>query len=318
MAKMFYTVEEAQQKLGCTAAGLDDLVKEGLLREFRDTGKKVYKVDEVDNLAASGLSSTGSGEIQLAPEPEDTSGSMTGIPLSDTGDLAGLSAVAGDTGDQIGLEDTSSADSADDTVVTSHGVNVLDDSSEGLEPVDPLAQTQIAPDMEDLADQVSLDSASSGSGLLDLSREADDTSLGAELLEEIYPGSDEGAIETQVPGRFEVPTTDATALGQAEPQAAAVADYTTRVMVEDPTSGAFGAMLVLPFLVLILLSFVAAGAVSQVRPSLVDQLSQYVWFIVGGIGGVTTIIFLVGMFLVGRTGPAGGAAKPKKAKKSKK
>ena len=29
---------------------------------------------------------------------------------------------------------------------------------------------------------------------MDLSREADDTSLGAELLEEIYPGADEGAV----------------------------------------------------------------------------------------------------------------------------
>ena len=48
-----------------------------------------------------------------------------------------------------------------------------------------MAQTQLSPEM---SDHVDLDSGRSGSGLLDLSREADDTSLGAELLDEIYPG----------------------------------------------------------------------------------------------------------------------------------
>ena len=50
-----------------------------------------------------------------------------------------------------------------------------------------MAQTQMTKptvDDEDLA----LDSVGSGSGLLDLTRESDDTSLGAELLDEIYPG----------------------------------------------------------------------------------------------------------------------------------
>ena len=36
--------------------------------------------------------------------------------------------------------------------------------------------------------KLSLESVGSGSGLLDLTRESDDTSLGAELLDEIYPG----------------------------------------------------------------------------------------------------------------------------------
>ena len=320
MAKMWYTPEEAQAKLGCSADGLKQMVKDGLLREFRDAPNKViYKVEEVDALAQSDLSSTGSGEIQLAPEPEDTSGSMTGIPLGDTGTgldvSAGTGPVPGDTADQIGLEDTGSAESPDDTVVTSHGVNVLDDTDEALSPVDPHAQTQIAPDLQDLDDQVSLDGGGSGSGLLDLSREADDTSLGAELLEEIYPGSeDEGAIETQVPGGFELPTDAAATVGATQTQAVPVADFTQVVTVEDPTSSWYGAMMFLPFLVLILLSVITAAVATDVQPGLFDVLSPNIWFIVGGCGGLTLIIFLMGTFFAGRT-PTPKVQKPTKTKK---
>ena len=49
---------------------------------------------------------------------------------------------------------------------------------------DPSAQTNIA---SNIPDQVNLESVGSGSGLLDLTRESDDTSLGAELLDEIAP-----------------------------------------------------------------------------------------------------------------------------------
>jgi hypothetical protein len=327
MAKMWYTPEEAQGKLGCSADELKDMVKDGLLREFRDAPNKIiYKVEEVDALAMSDLSSTGSGEIHLASEPEDTSGSMTGIPLGDTGMASGLDLSAGtgplpaDTADHIGLEDTGSAESPDDTVVTSHGVNVLDDTDEQLSPVDPHAQTQIAPDLQDLDDQVALDGGGSGSGLLDLSREADDTSLGAELLEEIYPGSeDEGAIETQVPGGFELPTDTTTSVGgaQAQVQAVPVADFTSVITVEDPTSAWYGAMMFLPFLVLLLLSVITAAVATDVQPGLLDILSKNIWIIIGGCGGLTLVIFLMGTFFAGRTPTpkAPRATKPKKTRK---
>jgi hypothetical protein len=323
MAKMWYTPEEAQRKLGCSAEELKAMVKDGLLREFRDAPNKIiYKVEEVDALAMSDLSSTGSGEIQLAPEPEDTSGSMTGIPLGDTGTALDLSAGSGplpsDTADQVGLEDTGSAEAPDDTVVTSHGVNVLDDTDEGLAPVDPHAQTQIAPDLQDLEDQVSLDGGGSGSGLLDLSREADDTSLGAELLEEIYPGSeDEGAIETQVPGGFDLPTDETASMSGTPVQAAPVANFMPVIAVEDPTSAWYGAMMFLPFLVLLLLSVITAAVATDVQPGLFDVLSANIWYIVGGCGALTLVIFLMGTFFAGRapTPKAPKTAKPKKARK---
>ncbi|NOT02612.1 MAG: hypothetical protein HOP29_18555, partial [Phycisphaerales bacterium] len=54
MAKMFYKIEEAIQKLRCDEAALKKAVRDGKLREFRDAGTTNYKVDEIDKLAATG------------------------------------------------------------------------------------------------------------------------------------------------------------------------------------------------------------------------------------------------------------------------
>src|SRR5207249_6351079 len=55
---------------------------------------------------------------------------------------------------------------------------------EEAEHADPSAQTNIS---SGVPDQINLEGVGSGSGLLDLTRESDDTSLGAELLDEIGP-----------------------------------------------------------------------------------------------------------------------------------
>jgi hypothetical protein len=69
------------------------------------------------------------------------------------------------------------------------GINVFDDDDLD-EVVDPLAQTAVT----DVAG-LGLEGVGSGSGILNLTRESDDTSLGAELLEEIYTGEEAGTVE---------------------------------------------------------------------------------------------------------------------------
>jgi hypothetical protein len=345
MAKMFYTMEEAREKLGRNEDEVKQLVKDGLLREFRDGARIMFKVDDVDNLVAGGLSSTGSGLISLAPEdsadqlgltPSDTAEDLglpdTGMDLGLTPDQAGgsgtmdlsatdaaelISLAPSDSADHVSLDDTSQAQDKDDTVVTSHGINVLDDSDSEIEMIDPMAQTQMAPDLDD---QVDIDSGSSGSGLLDLSREADDTSLGAELLEEIYPGSEgEHAVETQVPGGLEM-AAEISNVTAAEAQAPPLMEYVAIAQVDDPTSGAYGAMMVVPLLALILLGCIAASQSAGVYPNFVAGLSGLVWYIIGGAAALALIIAGVGAMITGRSGaPAAlDAPKPKKAKKEKK
>jgi hypothetical protein len=67
------------------------------------------------------------------------------------------------------------------------GINVFGEENE---EADPMAQTNVSPAMRD---QLSLEAIGSGSGLLDLTRESDDTSLGADTLDEIAPGASRGA-----------------------------------------------------------------------------------------------------------------------------
>jgi hypothetical protein len=322
MAKMFYSMEEVQDKLHRSAEDIKQLVKDGKLREFRDGAKIMFKVDEVDKLDVTDLG--GTGEIKLAPGDSSDKISLAG----DTGNQIGLAGgtgssvglVPGDSADQISLDDTGEAKTNDDTVITSHGVNVLDDS-DGELAVDPMAQTQIAPDLDD---QVHLDSGSSGSGLLDLTREADDTSLGAELLEEIYPGAEENAVETQIPTQLDLvgsgsaSSTGPDSMMAMETQAPAMATYVRTVEVQDPTSGVFGVMLLVPLLALVYAGWVAAANIRNVQAPLLDTLSEYVWYVCGGAAVLAALILLVGNSMAKKASlPAAASKAPKAAKPAK-
>lgn len=167
MAKMFYTLEETAQKLGKSEQEVKDMAAAGDLQQFRDRDKLMFKVDQVDAMADVGGAT-------------DAGASGTSIPLADSSEGGGFALK----------EDTAAgADPNEET-----GMTVF--SSDEVEPADPMAQTQVTSEGED--EELQLESVGSGSGLLDLTRESDDTSLGAELLDEIYPGGGESATDANV------------------------------------------------------------------------------------------------------------------------
>ena len=51
VAKLFYTLEEAVEKLGMTEDQVKELVASGKLGEYRDRDRLMFKVDQVDLLA---------------------------------------------------------------------------------------------------------------------------------------------------------------------------------------------------------------------------------------------------------------------------
>ena len=193
MAKMFYSAKEASERLGRSEEELKTLVRDGKLREFRDAGSVNYKVSDVDGLASkappksakpasASIGGSQSGEIVL--EPVEDSSVALAPPASDVVSLEGVDAEDTTTGARI------SKKAKEGSAVASVGVNVFDDDDLD-EHVDPLAQTAVT----DVAG-LGLEGIGSGSGILDLTRESDDTSLGAELLEEIYTG-EEGETEAE-------------------------------------------------------------------------------------------------------------------------
>ena len=191
MAKMFYSAKEASDRLGKSEDDLKSLVRDGKLREFRDAGSVNYKVSDVDGLASkappkstkpvsASIGGSQSGEIVL--EPVEDSSVALAPSASDVVSLEGVDAEDTAIGARIAKK------AKEGSAVASVGVNVFDDDDLD-EHVDPLAQTAVT----DVAG-LGLEGIGSGSGILDLTRESDDTSLGAELLDEIYTG-EEGAAE---------------------------------------------------------------------------------------------------------------------------
>lgn len=191
MAKMFYSAKEASERLGKSEDELKALVRDGKLREFRDAGSVNYKVSDVDGLASKTPAKS------AKPAPASFGGSQSGeIVLEPVEDSS--VALAPSASDVVSLEGVDAEDTAigarmakkakEGSAVASVGVNVFDDDDLD-EHVDPLAQTAVT----DVAG-LGIEGIGSGSGILDLTREADDTSLGAELLEEIYTG-EEGEAE---------------------------------------------------------------------------------------------------------------------------
>ena len=187
MAKMFYSAKEASERLGRSEEDLKALVRAGKLREFRDAGSVNYKVSDVDGLltktpakstkpAAASIGGSQSGEIVL--EPVEDSSVELAPSASDVVSLEGVDAEDTTTGARITKK------GKEGSAVASVGVNVFDDDDLD-EHVDPLAQTAVT----DVAG-LGLEGIGGGSGILDLTRESDDTSLGAELLEEIYTGEE--------------------------------------------------------------------------------------------------------------------------------
>lgn len=162
MAKLFYTLEETAEKLGKSTAEIQKLIDSGQLQEFRDRDQIMLKVDQVNLLTSSAEDSS----LVLADDAED------------------VIALASDSGSAFAI----------DSPQEQSGVSIFD--ADELEEADPSAQTQIS---DTGATDFALDPSSSGSGLLDLTREVDDTSLGADLLEDVYAGDTLGEEAVTAP-----------------------------------------------------------------------------------------------------------------------
>jgi excisionase family DNA binding protein len=293
MAKMFYTTDEAAQKIGISGDQLKTLVSENKLREFRDGAKVMFKVDQVDKLVTDRKAGTASGTRAGA--------SATGISLADSA----IGLADSHTPDTISLADSTTSPSAkDDTVVTGAGQQVFKPGE--VKAADTGAQTQIQGAIDD---QLSLESVGSGSGLLDLTRESDDTSLGAELLDEIYPGADskgESGIGS-ASGIF-VEKPGGTAAGESsgpsglEHVAATAAAPVVVADVGEPQdalSGAFGGVAFASVVVSLLTLVIALSFFYGVTPSWLSLITNggMMYALLFGVAllVVTVIFALVGM-----------------------
>jgi excisionase family DNA binding protein len=295
MAKPFYSIEEVCEKLGKTQDQVRKLVREGSLREFRDAGKIFFKAEDVDQLAGGGQKPPAESFEPLLDAVDD----KPEVPeVPEIPEIAPPSIPSGGTS-IIGLEPIEE-EKKEDTVITASGIGVFDDDELEID-ADPMAKTQITTGPID--DQVSLEGGgSSGSGLLDLTRESDDTSLGAELLDEIYPGEEEGGAKAQhaeaAPEPAPVAAETPVALAAVPTEALEVA-APARVQMIDQYEGLFAGFLVSALLLLGLAGSVVGGVLQGYLPDYATLLAHYFYPFLAAACGLVVVSAVVGM-LIGR------------------
>jgi excisionase family DNA binding protein len=342
MAGMFYSIKEVSDKLGKSEDEVRQLVKSGRLREFRDGPNLLFKVDEVQSLLSdsSVMGTKKAAEKPSTPQKEMEAEAEEILLAPETADegkaaSSAIPAPAGSsTGEEIQLTDA-------DTQIVEEGIKVLGETDtadaikeKGEETFKGLGETPVSParesSLEEIEEDVSLDTFGSGSGLLDLSLQADDTSLGG-ILDEIYTPGAEGkapaapaapqpemaessAMEVaaevdQMAAQFPGPQigTPAIAMGQAyiEPE-------------PDAMSSALGIMLFIPLLAVIYTAIVAIAGFSNMMPSILKNVQGFIWYIAVGLAFASGLIAGVGLMTGGEKKPrVPKPPKPPKVKKEK-
>ena len=319
MAKMFYTLDETRSALGKSEEDIKQLTREGRLREFRDGPRLMFKADQVEQLKAE-LGGGSLDQVDLGPsdsgapiglvDSRSPTGSASGIALSDM-DASGVSgsgmqmqmkddtALAGDLGLSGSVGGMPSPSRTGGTLSGSGltgslsgtgargGINVFT-ADDSVEHADPGAQTAITP-----ADQVNLEGVGSGSGLLDLTRESDDTSLGAELLDEITPGS-----KSKRPRSGTDSGISAAESGEGRRVVTPPAIY---VEAPDPLAPALGGLAFGAAIFALLGGLVITAGVLGARPALLDLVAgkpaeNRSLFVIFGIGfAIAAVCGLIGL-----------------------
>lgn len=265
MAKMFYTIDEAAERLGKSADEVQQMADSGQLQEFRDGDRLMFKKEQVDLLS-------GGAEDDVLRLGED----LEPLSLSSSG-----------SGSALGLDQPSD----------STGISIFDPDE--TETADPSAQTQVTD--TGLEAGFELDSASSGSGLLDLTKEADDTSLGADLLDDVYgqdtmgatsPAGESGIMDGPE-ALFEGTDGEADTGGSA----AAVAAPVLAEAYDGTWSGiggglALGMVVCLAFAISVVV-FAMTGTIDPVKNIIGGQF----FAVAGGMAGVVVIFAVIGMVL---------------------
>jgi hypothetical protein len=163
---------------------------------------------------------------------------------------------------------------------------------------------------------------------LDLSLQADDTSLGA-VLDDILPAVEEG--EGAIPsaddfgigdaaddgdGEGEGLFEDAPAVAAAAPVGVPAGNYVE--VPADAASNACGIALFFPIVAIVFGIIVVLNGFTGVSANILDMVEGSLLWIVAGLCGITLMIIVVGMALGGGSGePKAAKVKKEKTKKAK-
>lgn len=283
MAKMFYSLEEAAERLGKSVQQVTEMAASGQLQEFRDRDRLMFKREQVDLLAGDAPG----GDSGMIPLADSRGGSGLGLSLEDSGlSLSKGKPTKGGSGPGIEVDAP-----AERNPNQRSGISIFDTEPDNA---DPLAATAITDATR--GPQLQMDTVGSGSGLLDLTREADDTSLGADLLEDVYRPDAEGGETTGASGLFEHTSapSDVSAGAFGAPAMAMIA-----AEPYDAKGSGWGGGLALGAAAVCLLAIFTAltGMLGAGDNAIVSMMTGNFFMWVGIFAGVIIIPAIVGMFI---------------------
>lgn len=334
MAKMFYSLQEAASKLHKSEADVRQMASKGEITEFRDGDRMIFKVDQIDMLA--GEEEIDADMSSMIPLADSGGGSALGLGLEESGagsvgpggSSPGASRVPGNAGAAggvgSGLMGGSGAGSGllgGSGVGSGGGLGGGSGTGSGLagaakersgvpvfdidemEQADPSAVTQVTD--AGIDGGFTLDTIGSGSGLMDLTRESDDTSLGAEgLLDELYSKEDGtnqeqaagGSSSEEGSGLFEGSAT-AGDLGGVEGSMVAVAAEPYDAVGSGVSGGLALGMIAATATGLVVTLMSVTGATAGFFATIGGEMAPLMW--VGMFAGFTLVATGVG-FMIGK------------------
>ena len=260
MSKMFLTMEEAAAKLGQSVDEIKQMVADGKLQEFKQDGEVMIKADQLQILSESPAISLEDSAEAPALSLEDSFDPV--IELDD----------ASSSGSAIGLADSNEAT----------GISAFDTALAQESPT-------TAPDDDDL----NFDSLDSGSQLLDLTRESDDSMAGAALMNQSFEDDDPMDLPSSASGIFQRMDDD----GEAHDVAAAIGNSPMSVpMIVEEYDGAGSGMalggMIAACLALVVVAIMATAVIGSGGSGIAS------WFI--SIVGVAVLIgLLIALLVVG-------------------
>lgn len=227
--------------------------------------------DSTSDVAATNEASAGGSAFDLAESDMD-------LTLADSGASAS-SFDLGDDGD----------DSSDENPMEQTGVSIFGDDGDEADPSAATFVADGAPAIDLNADQ--LEGVGSGSGLLDLTQEGDDTSLGVDLLDDGFGGGDASAM-----GSAMQPAEDGGGLFEAT-EAAGGDDIGGAAVMAQPMVAydGGGSGLVLGLSIGVAVAVLFAGGMTIMSSagvgvgSLIQTLGGEWWIPAAAIAGVTLI-----------------------------
>jgi excisionase family DNA binding protein len=279
-------------------AGLGD----GAEQEELSLDDSLAMLSEPEQLDEGGP--TGGEDLSVLPESEQEPAPAAGSK-EDTEVSFSLDEQAGSS---FGADVTGA-----DTAVTREGMSVIDEGDSQFKIAeDTAAETKAveeASSLEKIEEDVNLDTFGSGSGLLDLSLQADDTSLGG-ILDEIYTApAEEGQGAAPEASAADISAAAEAMMTHEEPAAVAAAQALYVEAAPDASSNVFGGLLVLPLLVVIYTLVVAVAGQFGILSSLVPQGMMAFY----GLGGVIVLALVI----AGYGWSKGAPARPKQPKVKK-